>query len=132
MIKFGLIGRGMMLSQCASELYSAGANVCAVCDMGSGWASALADQYNIGSVYMDYRDLLCDLEVEALYLFGCDATAAMEAAESGKHIFWTLPQALSKETLQQIQQCADRRGITLQLNTSGNGAEISYFLQRLQ
>lgn len=136
MIKFGLIGKGTELSDCAAEIYMAGAEVCAVCGTDSGWAAAIADQYNIGNVYLDYRKLLGSVESDALCICGCEISAVTDAIQSGKHVLWHIPSAQLGENDRQLQLLADGHGTVLQLcaaesSTEIMTAEIKRFLQKL-
>ena len=133
MIKFGLIGKGMGLSCCAAGIYMAGAAVCAVCDTESGRSAALADQYNIASVYLDYRKLLEAAELDALFIFGCEMSLVTEAVQSGKHVLW---HTLSGEDSRQLQLWADRHRTVLQICAAESSmetmtAEVRCFLRRL-
>lgn len=136
MIKFGLIGKGMALSECAAEICMAGAAVHAICDTESGRAAALADQYNIGSVYLDYRELFNSAELDALCVCGCEISAAAEAIVSGKHVLLYIPAVLSGEDTRKLQLLADGHRTMLQICVAQSGTEImvegiKHFLQKL-
>ena len=114
----------------------AGAAVCAVCDTESGRSAALADQYNIGRVYLDYHNMLEAAELDALCICGCEISAVTEAVQSGKHVLWDIPATLSGEDRRQLQLLADRRRVVLELCAVENSAEavtaeVQRFLQRL-
>lgn len=116
MTGFGMIDTGAASADFAAAILAFGARISAVSDKEPGRAAAIADLYNVGNVYSDYRALLQDPEVEAVCLSNCGKETVIDAAQAGKHIFWRVPFAVSEE---EIQQIANQFGVKIQCDFPG-------------
>jgi len=111
-LRIGLIGAGRI-----SDLHVPGyqahqsAEIFAVCDPASGVAKRRASEWNATRYYTDYRDLLDDVEVDAVEILtphNQHAPIAIAALNAGKHTSVQKPMCLSLVEADQIIDAAQR------------------------
>ncbi len=95
-LKIGIIGAGRIGKLHAANLVNLvpGAEVVCVSDVNIDAARALADRLGIPKACADYREILGDPQIEAVFI--CSSTdthspISIEAARAGKHIFCEKP-----------------------------------------
>jgi hypothetical protein len=74
----------------------------------------LRDAYRCDKTYRDYRTLLKDSEVDAVFVATpapLHATMAIEALNAGKHVVSAVPAGLSVEELEQLLETVRRTGL---------------------
>jgi len=116
-LRAGVIGTGMIaqlthLRYLAElpELYE----IAAVCDIGAENARACAEQYGIGIVHADWREVLAEpLDVVFVLTSGSHAPMAIAAAEAGLHVFVEKPMCFSAAEGAEMIAAADGAGVTL-------------------
>lgn len=94
-IRIGVIGVGQIGKSHLSNYTSIpGAEIVAVCDVNEQEARRVAEQYNIPSVYTDYRELLSRDDIEAVDVClhnNFHAPMTIAALEAGKHVYCEKP-----------------------------------------
>ena len=115
----GVIGLGRM-----GQIYSrhlahqiSKARLVHVSDVLEERAHALADELGVGSWFTDYRELLANNAVEAVFVTSPTSThreVVIAAAEAGKAIFCEKPIALTLEDTDQMLATIDRTGVMFQ------------------
>ena len=84
------------------------------CDLIIEKAQAMVDKYDfVEKAVVDYREVLADPEVEAVYVFtpnDAHYTVAMDALAAGKHTFCEKPVAVSYEKTLEMQAQAEKYG----------------------
>src|SRR5713101_7223660 len=94
-IKIGVVGCGLIAQMMhlphLRELADA-YEVVALCDVSPATLKQVADHYDIGRRYTDYRDLLKD-EIEAIAVLSADSHGQLivDALRAGKHVFTEKP-----------------------------------------
>ncbi len=79
-------------------------------------ATGVAARFGIGSVYDDYRSILSDDTIDAVSVctpHDSHRDIAIQAAEAGKHVLCEKPLALSVQDGVEMNEVAERHGITL-------------------
>jgi predicted dehydrogenase len=74
------------------------------------------EQHGIAKMYFDYQELLCDEQVEAVYVAlpnHLHFSYAKEAAEHGKHVILEKPFASTYEQAKELLQIADKRQVVV-------------------
>ena len=96
-IRLGLVGAGQRGGHHLENYQQIpGADVVAIADINESLAQRVAAQYNIPNVYTDYRDLLQRGDIEAVDIClhnNLHRPVAVEAMESGKHVYCEKPMA---------------------------------------
>ncbi|MBS4195993.1 Gfo/Idh/MocA family protein [Lederbergia citri] len=94
-IRIGVIGVGQIGKSHLSNYASIpDAEIVAVCDVNEQEARRVAEQYNIPSVYTDYRELLSRDDIEAVDVClhnNFHAPMTIAALEAGKHVYCEKP-----------------------------------------
>jgi len=111
-LAFGLVGAGdIARKRVAGALRSLGpgANLLGVASRRKGPAEDLAHEHGIPRVYSDWRALLADPEIGAVYVstpVDLHAEITIAAARAGKHVLCEKPMALThRECLAMIRAC---------------------------
>jgi predicted dehydrogenase len=116
-VKVGIIG-----SQFAADLHaaafqmSAEAEVVAVASPTPGNAATLARKYAIPRVFLDYRDMLKESDIEMVTIAAPNclhAQMALDCAQAGKHIVCEKPLAMTIEEGEAMLDGAKRHGVLL-------------------
>ena len=87
------------------------AQVVAITDINIAAAQELADRFRVKSVSDDYRSVIQNPDVAAVFI--CSPTDShakytIEAAKAGKHVFCEKPIALDLETIRSVVQTVDK------------------------
>ena len=105
----GIIGLGWM-GRCHIKYLSdvEGCEIAAVCDVREDAVSEVAEQTG-AKAYTDYKEMLADPDVDAVYIvtpqkYHCEIL--LEALKTGKHILCEKPLALSAEEIAAIRKAA--------------------------
>src|SRR5690606_22650483 len=90
-LRWGLIGCGdISKKRAAPALRDApGSTLTAVSRRRTDLAQAFADEFGASRVHADWRDLVCDPEIDAVYVatpLAPHAEQTIAAAEAGKHV----------------------------------------------
>ncbi|MCI5779484.1 MAG: Gfo/Idh/MocA family oxidoreductase [Lentisphaeria bacterium] len=119
--KFGLIGADMSLRAHVVELYypRESAELVAICDCNPAMLEKFAadyPQYKNVRAYGDYRELIADPEVEAVFVMVRDfyhEEIAVAALNAGKAVFLEKPMAITLEGCDRILEAAYRNQVPL-------------------
>lgn len=92
------------------------ARTVAVCDIDEEAAAARAAEYDVGTLYTDWRDVLADDRVDAVSILlphhlHCEVAVAV--AEAGKHVLCEKPMAVSLQECDEMIAAAERAGVVL-------------------
>jgi scyllo-inositol 2-dehydrogenase (NAD+) len=117
-VSTGIVGLGRMGQIYAGHL--AGhrqVRVAAVSDIVEGRAAQLAEEFGVGSWAADYREILADKSIEAVFVTSSTSThreVVTAAAEAGKAIFCEKPIALTLEDADDMIAAIERQGVMFQ------------------
>lgn len=115
-MRTAIIGCGSIYQNHAGALAaSSDASLYAVCDRIPSRADAAAQKYGCKAVY-DYREILCDPQVDAVHLctpHDLHAPMAIEAMRAGKHVLSEKPMATSLLYAREMKRTALETGKTL-------------------
>lgn len=119
-VKLGLIGAGRIGKVHAESVMTrvAGATITAVADPHLPSAQALGQQYGIGLVTADYRDVLAQDDIDAVMICSATDTHApimTEAAAAGKHIFCEKPIAHDLGRIDAALAAVEKAGVKLMI-----------------
>ncbi len=119
-LQIGIIGAGRIGSLHAKSVtYNVPtATVAGITDINPDMAKKVADELGIPKVYANYKELLADPQVQAVFI--CSSTdthadIAVEAAKAGKHIFCEKPVDLTPEKVKAVMQAVKEAGVKLQV-----------------
>ncbi|HPY94644.1 MAG TPA: inositol 2-dehydrogenase [Clostridia bacterium] len=119
-LRIGVIGAGRIGKLHANNLKNAvpGAAVTAISDVNLLSAKALAATLGVGKVYQDYRQLLDDPEVDAVFI--CASTdmhspISIAAARAGKHIFCEKPIDHDLGKIEEVLKAVKEAGVKYQV-----------------
>ncbi|MBN2625627.1 MAG: Gfo/Idh/MocA family oxidoreductase [Spirochaetales bacterium] len=117
-VKWGLIGCGdISRKRVAPALAAAsGSELTAVARKDASLAESFAREFGVDRWYADWRDLLKDDEIEAVYIATpvyLHAEQAVAAAEAGKHVLCEKPLALDAAGCDRIIDACSAAGVTL-------------------
>ena len=131
--KIGIIGAGGMLQYNAAGFRAAGAELHAICDMNQDAAKKAADAYGVPNLYSDSQKMLEELqELDAVSVITPNRThrpLALQALQSGKHVFCEKPPALNATEVKQMKEAAENAGKTLMFNFNNRARPESYALR---
>src|SRR5580700_386230 len=122
MAKTGKLKVGIIGSQFAADLHTAAfqrvdeAEVVAVASPTPGNAAALAKKHGIPRVFVDYRDMLKESDIELVTIAAPNylhAQMALDCARAGKHIVCEKPLAMTIEEGEEMVDGAARHGVLL-------------------
>lgn len=119
-LNVGIIGAGRIGSLHAKSIaYSVPtAKVVGITDVFAENAQKVAKELNILKIYKDYKEMLADSEIDAVLI--CSSTdthadIAIEAAQTGKHIFCEKPVDLTPEKVRAVIEAQKKAGVKLQV-----------------
>jgi predicted dehydrogenase len=92
--------------------------IAAVCDVSEPVARQCADRYDVPAVHTNWQDLLGD-ELDAVMVLtsGSHAPIAIQAAQTGRHVFVEKPMALSSADCEAMVHAAESAGVRLMVGT---------------
>lgn len=119
-LKIGVVGAGRIGKLHVGNLTARVKNesVVAVTDVVAESAKALAQQYGIPKVYGDYKELVSDPEIDAVFV--CSSTdthsiIAYDAVMAGKHVFCEKPIDFDLGRIQKVVSAVERKGVKFQV-----------------
>lgn len=119
MLQVGIIGAGRIGKLHAANIQQMShVRVRAISDVCISGLDNWASELNIPVITNDYRDLLNDPDIQAVFICSPTSTHAsiiQEAAEAGKHIFCEKPISFSVETTRQALEAVEKAGIKMQV-----------------
>ncbi len=117
-VKVGIIG-----SQFEADIHAASfqilpeeAEVVAVASPTPGHPEALAERYNIASVFHDYQEMLKDHDIEMVTITSPNtlhAPMTLDAARAGKHVVCEKPLCMTLEEADEMLDTCKRQGVLL-------------------
>lgn len=117
-LKVGVVGAGV-IAQVMHLNYlrelSDRFEIVALCDISGENAASNAQLYRIARTFSDWRDMLRDDELDAVFILtsGSHAPIAIAAAKAGKHILVEKPMCFSVAEGLEMKAAADEAGVTL-------------------
>jgi predicted dehydrogenase len=117
-LKVGVVGAGV-IAQVMHLNYlrelSDRFEVVALCDISDENVANNADRYDIGKRYTDWREMLDDADIDAVFILtsGSHAPIAIAAANAGKHVLVEKPMCFSVAEGLEMKAAADAAGVTL-------------------
>ncbi len=119
-VKVGLIGAGRIGRLHAGNLARRlpRSELVAVADVDPAAAQQVAEEFGVGMVTEDYREVLQAAEIEAIVICSSTDTHAeisQEAAKAGKHIFCEKPIDLDLERIDRTLGEVERAGVKFQV-----------------
>jgi len=117
-LRWGLIGCGdISQKRAAPALRDApGSTLAAVSRKRTELAQAFADEFGAGRVHTDWRDLVADPEIDAVYVatpLAPHAEQAIAAAEAGKHVLCEKPMAMDVASCDRMIAAAQANRVRL-------------------
>jgi myo-inositol 2-dehydrogenase/D-chiro-inositol 1-dehydrogenase len=119
-LKIGVVGTGRIGKLHVSNLMTRVQNaaVVAVTDVVAESAKALAEQFSIPKVYGDYKELVNDPEIDAVFV--CSSTdthsiIAYDAVMAGKHVFCEKPIDFDLDRIKKVIDAVDEKGVKFQV-----------------
>ncbi len=119
-LRIGMVGAGRIGKLHAANLMTrvSGASVAAVTDVVAESARALAEEYGIPKVYGDYRELVQDPQIDAVFV--CSSTdthsaISYDAAMAGKHVFCEKPIDHDLERIKKVIAAVEKAGVKFQV-----------------
>ena len=122
-IKLGIIGVGQIGKSHIKRYQDVlGAEIVAVADINEAEAQRVAKEYNIPTVYTDFRQLLARDDIEAVDVAlhnNLHMPVTVEALEAGKHVYCEKPMAGAYIDAEKMLQTAreQNRKLSIQLNS---------------
>lgn len=119
-VRFGVVGLGNW-GRVHADIYSSHPQsaLVAVCDSNEELAAGVGASYHVGKVYIDYREMMCDPEIDAVAVVTPDFAHAgpiIAAAQAGKHIIVEKPLATALSDLDAISAAVRNSGVTLMVD----------------
>ncbi|RDH80087.1 gfo/Idh/MocA family oxidoreductase [Mycolicibacterium moriokaense] len=117
-LKVGVVGAGIIAQVMhlnylreLSDLF----DVVALCDISDQNVANNADRYDIAGRYTDWREMLADADIDAVFILtsGSHAPIAVAAANAGKHVLVEKPMCFSVAEGLEMKAAADAAGVTL-------------------
>ncbi|MBN3524999.1 inositol 2-dehydrogenase [Paenibacillus apiarius] len=119
MLQVGIIGAGRIGKLHADHIqHMRNVRVRAISDVCIAGLDTWASEMGIPVVTSDYRDLLNDPEIEAVFICSPTSTHAaiiQEAAQAGKHIFCEKPVSFSVDTTERALEAVKKAGVKMQV-----------------
>lgn len=133
-LKVGVIGAGS-ISTLHLNSYKNNSRVVltAICDLNEERAREKAESYNIPNVYINYKDLLEDSDVDAISICtwnNSHAEIAIAALDAGKNVLVEKPLCKTVEEAMQVQRAVNRNNKVLQVGFVRRYAENTRTLQK--
>ena len=116
--RVGVIGAGGMLQYHAPGFRQGGGELVAIADVNKEAAQASADEWNVSQVFGNTGELL-DSDIDAVSIIVPNkfhAPLAIQALESGKHVFCEKPPALNAGEVEDMIAAAEKSGKVLMFN----------------
>ena len=117
-VSIGIIGLGRMGQIYAEHLAGHGqVRIASVSDAVAERAAQLAEEFGVESWTADFREILDDSSVDAIFVTSSTSThreVVIAAAEAGKAIFCEKPIALTLEDTDEMIAAIDRKGVMFQ------------------
>jgi predicted dehydrogenase len=120
-IRIGIVGCGEVVQtihlpslSMLPELFQ----VTALCDVSSSVVNGVGDQWNVGSRYLDYRDLVASDEVDAVLVtspHAYHAAVTLAAIAAGKHVLVEKPMCITLREADEIIAAQGRAAVTVQV-----------------
>lgn len=119
-LKIGVVGAGRIGKLHVANLMTrvSGATVVAVTDVVAESAKTLAAQFGIPKVYGDYRELVNDPEIDAVFVCSSTdthSTIAYDAVMAGKHVFCEKPIDFDLDRINRVIGAVDKMGVKFQV-----------------
>ena len=119
-LKIGVVGTGRIGKLHVANLLTRvnGASVVAVTDVIAESAKALAEQFGISRVYNDYRELVNDPEIDAVFVCSSTDTHSVisyDAVMAGKHVFCEKPIDHDLERIEKVISAVEKMGVKFQV-----------------
>ena len=119
-LNIGVVGTGRIGKIHAANIATrvVGANVVAVTDVVPESAKALAEQLGITKVYADYKALIADPEIDAVFVCSSTDTHSIisyEAVMAGKHVFCEKPIDFDLERINKVIRAVEEKGVKFQV-----------------
>ena len=119
-LRIGVVGAGRIGKLHVNNLMTRvhGATVVAVTDVIAESAKELAQKFGIPKVYGDYKALVNDPEIDAVFV--CSSTdthsiIAYDAVMAGKHVFCEKPIDFDLERIQKVIDAVAKKGVKFQV-----------------
>ncbi|MCD7895855.1 MAG: inositol 2-dehydrogenase [Planctomycetaceae bacterium] len=116
-LSVGIIGAGRIASVHVQSLAAIPeVHIAAIADIVLPSAQAYADQFGIAKVYDDYRKIIDDPAIDAVYIISSTDTHTeimTAAAQAKKHIFCEKPIALDLKEIDTVLDVVKKSGVTL-------------------
>lgn len=119
-LQIGVVGAGRIGKLHVANLMTrvSGATVAAVTDVVAESAKALAEQFAIPKVYGDYRELVNDPEIDAVFV--CSSTdthsaISYDAVMAGKHVFCEKPIDFDLDRIRKVIAAVEQKGVKFQV-----------------
>src|SRR6201989_692803 len=117
-LKVGVVGAGV-IAQVMHLHYlrelSDRFEIAAICDISGENAATNAQRYNVAKTFSDWREMVNDDEIDAVFILtsGSHAPIAIAAAKAGKHVLVEKPMCFSVAEGLEMKAAADAAGVTL-------------------
>lgn len=116
-VKWAIIGCGVISkSHCDALKVVDNAELIAVCDIVEEKAKERAEQYGVDKVYLDYKELINDPEIEAVSICtpsGMHGEMCREAAKAGKHVFCEKPMEITTEKINTVIEDVEKYNVKM-------------------
>jgi predicted dehydrogenase len=117
-LKVGIIGSGFEadIHAASFRIMPEEAEVVAVASPTPGNAAALAKKHSIPRVFTDYREMLCEPDIEMVTITAPNALHArmtIDAAKAGKHVVCEKPLCMTLEEADEMIDACKRQGVLL-------------------
>ena len=117
-VKAGIIGSGFVaeVHAAAFQMMPEEAEVVAVASPSPGHAAQLADRFGIGRVFLDYREMLRERDIEMVSIAAPNhlhASMCIDIARSGKHVICEKPLSMTLEEAGEMIGTCRREGVLL-------------------
>lgn len=117
-VKVGIIGSGFEadIHAASIQMIPDAAEVVAVASPTAGHAAVLAKRYNIPQIFLDYREMLKDPDIEMVTITAPNylhARMVIDIANSGKHAVCEKPLCMTLEEADSMIETCHRKGVLL-------------------
>lgn len=134
-LRIGIIGSGGIARNCHMRGYASIPDLCemvAVCDVNADNAKLAADQYSVGKIYTDYKEMLASGEIDAVSVatpnkYHKDPTIA--ALEAGVHVLCEKPLAMDAVEAKAMCAAARDSGKILQVGLQSRFTGAGLFMK---
>ncbi|CAM3896705.1 Gfo/Idh/MocA family protein [Lederbergia lenta] len=118
-LKIGVIGAGSIsASHLQSYAHNEKVEIYAICDLNEQRAKDKAEKYGAQKVYVDYKELMNNAEIDAVSICtwnNSHADIAIEALNRGKNVLVEKPLTTSVKKALEIEEAVKKSGKTLQV-----------------